>query len=272
MQRLHLFEWEDFPWLPRAIRNGGTDLLDLAFDRMGLYAPLAPVLLQTLQESEHTQLVDVCSGGGGGALSMLGLLRRQGHNTVRLTLSDRFPNPGAMARVEALKDPLVTYSPVPVDALEGRGTAQPGVRTMFGALHHFQPAQVQALIQAAVDAKVPLAFFDVAASPAIRQAPLVALPVLAAVNMVMLGLASLALLPLVRPVKPASLLLTYVLPLIPLLVAWDGTVSALRAYTPDELDAFARQVTGADAYQWKAGVTSGNGPAKAVYLVGVPKR
>ena len=49
----------------------------------------------------------------------------------------------------------------------------------------------------------------------------------------------------------SRLLLTYVLPVIPLLVAWDGTASALRAYTPQELLALAASVPGAERYTWE---------------------
>lgn len=37
---------------------------------------------------------------------------------------------------------------------------------------------------------------------------------------------------------------TYFLPVIPFIVAWDGWVSHLRAYTPDELVADDLQVLG----------------------------
>jgi hypothetical protein len=125
---------------------------------------------------------------------------------------------------------------------------------------------VKALLGGVVARRAPLAFFDVAASPAIRKAPLLVLPLAMAVNMALLFLASLVLTPLIRPFRLSRLLLTYALPLIPLLIAWDGTVSALRAYTPEELLALARSVPGAEGYTWEAG-SSG----QALYLTGVPR-
>ena len=52
----------------------------------------------------------------------------------------------------------------------------------------------------------------------------------------------------------------------PLLVAWDGTVSALRAYAPEELLAAAHAVPGADGYVWNSGVRG-----RAVFLTGIPR-
>jgi hypothetical protein len=137
---------------------------------------------------------------------------------------------------------------------------------MSGALHHFTPEAVGEILAAVVARRAPLVFFDVAASAALRKTPLVLAPLAMFVNMVVLFLASLVLVPFVRPFRLSRLLLTYLVPAIPALVAWDGTISGLRAYTPDEVLAIARAVPGGDAYSWSAG-TEG----RALYLTGVPR-
>ncbi|MFN7147295.1 MAG: hypothetical protein ACK4YP_26240, partial [Myxococcota bacterium] len=133
-------------------------------------------------------------------------------------------------------------------------------------LHHFPPEAVRALIAGVVARGDPIAFFDVAASPAIRKMPVVLAPIAMLFNMLVLFVGSLLLVPLVRPFRVSRLLLTYVVPLIPLLVAWDGTVSALRAYTPDEVLALARSAPGGDRYTWEAGVSG-----SALFLTGRPE-
>jgi hypothetical protein len=263
MRRLHLFELEDFDWVPRAIRDGGTDLLDHGFDRMGFYDGVAPQLLAALETTGARRIVDLCSGGGGGTLQMRRKVRAAG-NQVEVLFSDRNPNEAGIARVHALGDPATRYRAEPVDAMRGGGELE-GMRTMSGALHHFTPEAVRGLIAGIVAQRAPLAFFDVAASPAIRKLPIVLAPLAMSVNMLMLFIGSLLLVPLVRPFRWSRLFFTYVVPAIPLLVAWDGTVSALRAYTPDELLELARSVPGAEGYRWQAGVAG-----KALYLVGTP--
>lgn len=260
MRRLHLFELEDLDWVPRPVRDGGTDLLDLGFERIGFYDGVAPKLDELLAATGARRLVDLCSGGGGGTLQVKKRLRSE----VELELSDRHPNEAAIARVASLGDPRVRYRPEPVDAMDGGGALE-GIRTMSGALHHFTPDAVSALLAGVVGRRAALCFFDVAASPAIRRAPLLFLPLLMPVNMVFLFLGSLFLVPFVRPFRLSRLVLTYLLPLIPALVAWDGTVSALRAYTPAELLALARAVPGGDGYIWDAGIVG-----SALYLSGRP--
>lgn len=263
MRRVHLFELEDFDWVPRPIRDGGTDLLDLAFDRLGFYRGVEPRLIDVMQQTGSDRLVDLCSGGGGGTLQMRGLVRER-FPAAEILLSDRHPNEAGMARVAALNDAKVRYRTEPVDAMAGGGDL-PGVRTMSGALHHFPPEAVKQLLTGVVARRAPIAFFDVAASPGIRKMPMVLAPIAMLFNMTLLFFGTLFLVPLARPFRLSRLFFTYVLPAIPLLVAWDGTVSALRAYTPEELLALARSVPGADGYTWSSDVAG-----SAIYLTGVP--
>jgi hypothetical protein len=265
VRRFNLFELEDQPWLPAAIRNGLTDVLDFTFDRLNFYGGVAERLPAALEASGAARIVDLGSGGGGGTLSMRKRLRDAGH-AVPIVFTDRFPNEAAIARVQALGDPSTTYLADPVDALTGGGTLE-GLRTMSGALHHFSPFAVRAIVANIVAKRQPLAFFDVVASPMIRRAPVVAAPILMAANMALLFVTALVLMPWVRPFRLSRLLLTYVPPVIPLVVAWDGTVSALRAYTTEELLAIARTVPGGQSYEWTA-----TSDGRALALTGWPRQ
>lgn len=279
MRRLQLFELEDLPWVPRAIRDGGTDVLDHAFGRFGFYDGVMPPVLAFLRNVAPARIVDLCSGGGGGALQLRQRLRAEGW-AGEMVLTDLYPNEAGRARVRALGDARTRYLDRPVDAVEGGAAlerqpggealdgrdALDGVRTMSGALHHFPPEAVHHLLSGIVARRLPLAFLDVSASAALRRLPTVLLPVAMVVNALVLGVATWLLVPLVRPWRLSRFALTYVLPAIPALFAWDGTVSALRAYAPEELLAMARAVPGGEGYEWDAG-TSGS----ALYLIGRPK-
>jgi hypothetical protein len=265
VQRVHLVELEDLPWFPRPIRDGGTDVLDLMFAVMGFYRALVPELVALMEVTGTRRLVDLCSGGGGGAMAMRALLREQGHEDLELVLTDRYPNAAAAERVRALGDPGVRWHTEPVDAFHVPPGLPTGIRTMYSALHHFRPQDVQRLIQTAVDDRVPLALFDGAIPPVVRKVPGVLMPLFVVPNALWLSAVSLALVPFVRPFRVARMLLTYAVPAIPLLFAWDGTVSLLRMYTPEELLALAHAVRGSEGYVWKA---ERGGPA--LCLTGYP--
>lgn len=268
MKRWHLVELEDLPWIPRVIRDGATDILDWMFARLRIYEPVVDRLRATLDATGRRDIVDLCSGGAGGAMQMAGYLRASGDTDTRMTLTDRYPSAHAAARIDAMADARLRYSRAPVDALAVPRELD-GVRTMYSALHHFRPADVKRLVAAAVADRAPLAFFDIAAAPALRRMPGVLVPIAALVNFVMILALVPFLVPFVRPFRVSRLVFTYVLPLIPILYAWDGMVSALRAYTPEELAALARAVPGADRYIWDAG-RAGSGVRAVLYLTGRP--
>ena len=93
-----------------------------------------------------------------------------------------------------------------------------------------------------------------------------------AMLLVLLGgpLAVLLLTPLVRPFRWGRLLWTYVLPVVPLALTWDGVVSCLRSYTVAELSAMTGDLAN-DGYRWEVGRARLEGlPATATYLMGIP--
>jgi hypothetical protein len=87
------------------------------------------------------------------------------------------------------------------------------------------------------------------------------------VGMLFAPLAVLLLMPTIRPMRLSWLVFTYLVPLVPLLVLWDGMVSCLRVYSPDELSSLVADL---DEYDWEIGRFSLGGPAKATYLIGKP--
>ena len=78
--------------------------------------------------------------------------------------------------------------------------------------------------------------------------------------------------PFVRPFRLSRLLLTYLLPLIPLTVVFDGFVSILRMYKPDQLRELVDTIEGSETFDWDIGFTNvPRLPTSIIHLIGVPK-
>jgi hypothetical protein len=77
--------------------------------------------------------------------------------------------------------------------------------------------------------------------------------------------------PAIRPFRWSRLFWTYVVPVVPAAMMFDGVVSCPRIYTPGEMKAMAVEVGGA-AFDWEAGTDYPPGSVMPIpYLIGLPR-
>lgn len=261
MRRVQLFEFEDMPWFPVPIRNAVTDLLRFMLNLTDGYAPIAPHLIQALRDTNSHRIVDLCSGGGGPWRRMITKLHTA-EMAYHVLLTDRFPNPESIVALPRPDQTTghVSYHPAPVDVLKVPPELV-GFRTLFSALHHFPRPRAAAILADAVAQRAPIGVFEATR----RDLPSILVTLLIA------PLFTLLVTPLIRPFRLSRLLFTYLIPVVPLLVAWDGIVSCLRTYTPDELRGIVAAVPNHASYEWRIGEAHGQGPIAVTYLIGLPK-
>ena len=109
MKRRHLFELEDQPWFPAAIRNLATDYLHFMQKTLKLEGALLPLVEKALTDSGATCIVDLCSGGSGPVPTLVDRLAAQGL-PVTATLTDLYPNIQAFAEIAAKTAARVTFA------------------------------------------------------------------------------------------------------------------------------------------------------------------
>src|SRR5215472_6392560 len=253
MRRIQFIELLDEPWFPSFLRNNVTDALQFGLSLLKAYAPIAPLLLSALDSTQSHSIVDLCSGGGGPwlDLSRQFQLDTQGFHIL---LTDRHPNLEALQKVGLTPGNLAFY-PDSVDAMKVPCQLQ-GFRTIFTSFHHFPPKEARAVLQNAVDAHQGIGIFEIT-----RRSPSsIAL-------MFPWALMFFVFTPLIRPFRWSRLLWTYVLPIIPFVLLFDGVVSCLRTYQIQELREMVKNLSGI-GYQWEVGEHSrGLGIAPITYLV-----
>jgi hypothetical protein len=256
LRRLHLFEFEDFPWFPAAIRDLATDYLEFLQARFCLHAPAIAVLSRALETTRAPAVVDLCSGAGGPILAVHDALRSAGIS-VPFVLTDKYPHLEAFRRVSSVDQTGISYREESVDATRVPNDL-PGLRTMFNTFHHFAPAAARAVLACAVEARQPIAIVEIPDRVMTTIVPLFLTPVFVAMAT-----------PFIRPFRWKRLLWTYLIPLVPLVCWWDGLVSQLRAYTADEMLELAR---GMDEFQWTAGRDPiPKSAGHITWLLGIPK-
>jgi len=259
VRRRQVFEIEDQEWCPRAVRDGGTDWLAFMANATGMFAAAALKIRAAMRASGTTNVLDLCSGGGGPWLTLETELVKSG--PVNVLLSDRYPNVEALGRAQAKGGGRLRFHPAGVDATDVPAELD-GVRTLFNAFHHFPPDIARRILADAVAKRRAIAVFE---GTGRRAAGLFAIP---------MQLPAIALFtPFVRPFRWSRLALTYALPLIPLLVVVDGAMSFLRLYVEDDLRELVSTVPGHETFDWDIGVERIAGmPLGMLYLVGTPRK
>src|SRR5208283_5850397 len=263
MRRIHFIELHDQPWCPSTIRDGVTDALQFGFHLFQVYGPIVPLLQRLIDSTGTCSIVDMCSGGGGPWLDLS--RRLQSHKLPRNTpplqicLTDKYPNLAAFQKIEAASSGRISLSPQSVDATNVPRELK-GLRTMFTSFHHFSPDMARAILQNAVDSGEGIAIFE-----APRRAPFT-------IGLVLPWILILSILTLwIRPFRWSRLLWTYLVPITPLVLIFDGVVSCLRTYRPSELRELVQQLTASDyQYQWEIGEDS-TGTTPITYLIGYPQ-
>jgi len=254
-----LFKFTNLPWLPDFLRNATTDYLNF-IERVGrLYDPATPLLNTALDRMHETQVLDCGSGAGGPWLHLFEKLRKM-HPGVQLQLCDYFPNEEARHFWKKAFDGKVAYVPDSIDAKNIPPDLK-GFRTFFSSFHHFRPEQAHQILQDAVTKQTGIAIFEYTQRG-----------VLSFLGMFLVPFVVWAVTPWIHPFSWKRLLFTYLLPVIPLMIAWDGLVSCLRTYSPKELKE-QTHLLGGDYYDWQVGEVKGPlSPVPMTYLIGLPRR
>ena len=260
LPRLHLFELEDQSWFPGSIRDLATDYLCFIQTIFGLHRPVVPLLAEALRRAGTNQIVDLCSGGGGLVLEIEEALSTIGVKT-QTTLTDRFPNLGAFERITQISSKrAIRFVRESVDA-RSVPIHLKGFRTLFNSFHHFAPVDATRVLRNAVQAGQPIGIFEYPE----RSGSIILLT--AVLTPLLVALAT----PFIRPFRWSRILLTYLVPVVPLTCSWDGLVSQLRAYTVDELESLAADPI-CRVYDWRAGtIALPNSPGHLTYLLGHPR-
>lgn len=260
MRQFHLIEIEDQKWCPYFILDGVTDYLRL-LERVGkFYRPIFPRLKHVLRKLKPQRIIDLCSGGGGPWMDLYRELQDLNENVPEIYLTDLCPNRAAFETIRRESSNVISFYPEPVDA-----TRVPdgliGFRTLFSSFHYFPPLKARSILHDAVQSRQGIAIFEMT-----QRHPLTILFTVLSPFFVFL------LTPFIKPFRWERLFWTYLIPVIPSVVTFDGIVSCLHTYTPEELKELTKEFSDeGGAYRWEIGVEPlGLFSAGITYLIGYP--
>ncbi len=258
MRRVQFIELHEQPWFPSSLRDQTTDALQFGLNLLKAYAPMVPLIRRVIDSLRSPSIVDMCSGGGGPWLDLSRKLQENAP-ALHIWLTDKYPNLRAFQNARAASENHIAFYLGSVDAMRVPSDLS-GFRTMFSSFHHFSPEEGRTILQNAVDARQSIGIFEIT-----KRAP-------SAIGLMFpWALMLFVCTPLIRPFRWSRLLWTYLVPIIPLVLLFDGVVSCLRTYRPQELREMIKKLSGI-AYDWEVGEYSKvHGRAAITYLIGCPQ-
>lgn len=257
---IHLFEFTDKPWCPAILRQYMTDYLHFLITKLKIYKPAIPVIKEIIDKTGTDEIIDLCSGSGGGVDIVQKELSELFGRVIKVTLSDKYPNIEPYEILKKNSNGGLDYIRESVDAMHVPPNLK-GIRTMFSAFHHFRPNEAKAILQDAVNNNIPICIFEGAGKRLLDFMGILLF------HLVIFPLVT----PFIKPFRLSRILLTYIIPIVPLMTVWDGLVSILRMYTPKDMLEMANSLN-AENYVWKAEQIKGKFGNRVMYIAGYPAK
>jgi hypothetical protein len=253
MRRVNCSEIHEQAWFPQKLRDHVTETLQFVFDQARAYQPIASRLGAAMRAAGSRRVLDLCSGAGGPWIWLQRMVTDQATAPVKVLLTDRYPNLATFRLTQEISGGAIGYCAQRVDAQNIPSTLC-GFRTIFSSAHHFRPAEIVHMLRDAVDRREGIGLFEMAK----RRPRTICYACL-------MPLAAVCAVPFMRPFRFWRLVWTYLLPVIPFVLLFDGVLSCLRAYSPAELGEMASRVS-ARNYTWEVGEAGA-----VIYLIGYPE-
>ncbi|KAK4133646.1 hypothetical protein BT67DRAFT_442566 [Trichocladium antarcticum] len=269
--RMHVFEIADFPWFPDFLRAYFQAALTAAWTtHIPILQDSSPARLVAYVLSTRLPgplgnytIIDFCAGGGGPTPSIEHHLNHPGRRRgatqpsasdqkgqdetappppIKFILTDLHPHPHLWAEA-ARQSANIEYVPYPVDAANVPGAlverhrdgGKKKVLRLFNlSFHHFDDALAMRILKGTVDGAQEGEGFGIF--------ELQDRGIAGFLSCCLFGMATLMMAPYFALLwgEPLALLFTYVLPILPVVLVFDGWMSCLRTRTTDEVVALLK--------------------------------
>jgi hypothetical protein len=254
-----LFEIHEQPWFPQFLRDQFVDSLQMILEVTNTYQPVATLLRSRLEESGSERVVDLCSGAGGPWPSLVRHFEMHGAIPPEVLLTDKYPTTTKLQNVESPTTNRIHFLRGSIDATRIPKYLR-GFRTLFSSFHHLNPDEARGLLQDSVNKRQAIGVFEAPARNTLTLLSLLLIPI-----------AAWLFVPFRRPFRWSRLLWTYLIPVVPFVLLFDGVVSCLRAYSVGELHEMTSGLT-SSGYRWEIGEKTGGWlPVRITYLIGRPR-
>ncbi|CAL2107012.1 conserved hypothetical protein [Tenacibaculum sp. 190524A02b] len=267
MKRVQLFEFEDFSWLPKFIRASITNLLALLLKKLKTQEIITSILQDIQTKHSFNQIVDLGAGSGGVMLDVVEEYNKNRKLPIKLLLTDLFPNPKIINQINNSTPEYIYYSSAPTNATNFE-TVPEGLKTMMNSFHHMSPENAKKILKTAQLNKQPILIYEMG----INNIPLVFWWLFLPISILIMCIMVFFMTPFVKNITFKQVIFTYLIPVIPLIYAWDGQASLVRMYTFKDIEThLLANLPKDNSYTWKIDTAKNSeGKTQGYYILGLP--
>lgn len=267
MKRVQLFEFEDFSWLPKFIRASITNLLALVLKKLKIQEIITSLLQDIQTKHSFSQIVDLGAGSGGVMLDVVKEYNKNRKFPVKLLLTDLFPNSKIINQINSSTPEYIYYSSVPTNATNFQ-TVPEGLKTMINSFHHIAPKNAKKILKTAQLNKQPILIYEMG----INNIPMLIWWLLLPISILIMSIIVFFMTPFVKNLTLKQIIFTYLIPIVPLIYAWDGQASLVRIYTFKDIEKYLLAGLPRDnSYTWKIETAKNyKGKTQGYYILGLP--
>ena len=201
------------------------------------------------------------SGSGGPMMEAIKKVNQNNESDpVQLLLSDINPHPDLVKKINARNISNVKYHESSVDATNPQGVPS-GLKTMIASFHHMSPGSAKKILLSAQASGNPILIYELAKN----NIPFIVWLIFLPISLVLLVLMSIVMTIFVRPFTWQQLLFT-IIPIIPIIYAWDGPASLMRTYTFDDIESLLEGNKN-ENYVWEIGDAKNSKGKKVGYFI-----
>ncbi|MDA3969823.1 MAG: hypothetical protein PF442_00565, partial [Desulfobulbaceae bacterium] len=242
LKNILTFEFNDSPRCPDFIRESILEVLGASIRDAGVYDRLAPRFIECCTEGGIREVLGIGAGSGESTAVFLDAVLQTVHTPPHIYISDLLPMVRVMAETCNRYPDLMTPIHHPVDIRNPSVAPDHDMRMVLSAFHHFDRELAATFLHDAREQKVAVFI----AEPFTRSLK-------AFLPLFLHGFTSLARNGIFSTkMRLAKFIFTFLIPLIPLCLLWDGLVSMMRMYTEEEFMEMVAALPESDqSYQWQ---------------------
>ena len=224
MKRIHLFEFMDLNWYPKVLRNIQTNILQVIMKTTKAFDHTIPYIQSIIESTGNKTIIDLCSGASG---PWERIYKKLPDEHINILLSDKYPNINIFQAIKKRSDNRIGYIGESIDVLSTE-YSKDITYTIFTGFHHFRPNEIKMFLGDIQKNESSICIFDYVPN---KLLIILLTPITIIISFLQFYILSF----LVRPYTVQQLLFTNIIPIVPIVSAWDGFVSGLRKYSKKEL-------------------------------------